>query len=146
MRRLFPVVSALSLVLCAATAVLWVRSSLGYDLRHSWYKDGRWYHVDADSLGLRCTSHPGLPDGTAGAGDYEDHWKVPHFVALCLTAAPSVPWLALLSHRLWRWIIARLPKRQPVRGVCASCGYDLRATPRRCPECGTLAAGEDSPA
>jgi hypothetical protein len=45
--------------------------------------------------------------------------------AALLLSLPSIAWLAL-----------RRQRRQD--GYCATCGYDLRATPDRCPECGTI--------
>jgi hypothetical protein len=54
--------------------------------------------------------------------------------------APS--WLvALMAGTLPAVSLVRLHllrrKRRPRVGVCRRCGYDLRATPERCPECGT---------
>jgi hypothetical protein len=56
----------------------------------------------------------------------------------------SVRYATLLCGMLYLpgyWVAARAfraskARRQARIGMCRSCGYDLRATPQRCPECG----------
>jgi hypothetical protein len=67
-------------------------------------------------------------------GVYGNGWSTRKIVVPCWLVALllSIPPAA----QAWRFIVAR---RRRNTGLCPRCGYDLRATPDRCPECGTTA-------
>ena len=52
----------------------------------------------------------------------------------------------LVSMAIWFPVALRAERRQKRRrlGVCVACGYDLRATPDGCPECGAVSTGLDN--
>jgi hypothetical protein len=175
-RRLFTILSALSLLLCVATVVLWVRSYWATDLVG-------WTRADRRVLGaggmrgrlvlVRTVPTKEMPDyfrpnggpgwryyrGEAGSGwalefgEGETGWRlaglryaegpqlfshchalvVPCWLLLVGFGTPLVGWLSILCRRHSR-------ERRRQEKLCRHCGYDLRATPGRCPECGTPAA------
>jgi hypothetical protein len=57
---------------------------------------------------------------------------VPLYSIALLTCLPP---LLILVPRVSRWHRRRLRDRE---GRCLRCGYDVRATPHRCPECGNV--------
>jgi hypothetical protein len=65
------------------------------------------------------------------------------FAAACVVTFPS--WLAISAFAiapalcLWRLFRDGRVRRRERTGHCPACGYDLRATPERCPECGAVA-------
>ena len=156
--------AAASLALCVVACVLWVRSyrssdavrvaspRLGYGIAYSGrggvmlgatregtvFPSGLHYHVEEDpepagdgpsgwvafdvlGFGMRAERPPYV---VAAYAVWFPHW----FAVLGLSVLPA----RALARR------ATLRKRAR-RGLCGACGYDLRGTPRGCPECGAAA-------
>jgi hypothetical protein len=59
---------------------------------------------------------------------------VSYWLVFLVAALPILFWMLVA---FWRW--RRAVRRARCR-LCVTCGYDLRATPDRCPECGTAVA------
>jgi hypothetical protein len=70
--------------------------------------------------------------GDLGSGAYIpfQEVRIPHWLLMLF---------CLLPIGLWQRRRKRIRTRR-ANGLCPMCGYDLRATPDLCPECGTVAA------
>jgi hypothetical protein len=184
-RWLFYGVAGLSLLLCVATAAMWVRSyrwndNFGYAFSRNesgaalfavvvWWEGGRvnldlgaatqgvfWdnprensvlYWVrDAYNGGLAAQVQAEVDDG-ARAGDWYHFgifisrtFSMPQSNGIWIQVPILLPELLFAAlpgfigfTTLRRRLLLRYRRRH---GLCIHCGYDLRATPKRCPECG----------
>jgi hypothetical protein len=164
--RLLNLLTLVSLLLCVAVAALWVRSYWVFDqLQHPsgrryvgvtslrgrlavqvvtlnvpiWVSTWDWATRPAASQGDGAYEWQfmgfGFGHGTmqlAGATGTEGIYTAPHWALLVTSAVPAGLAWALRRRR-------RTRQRRLAQRLCLSCGYDLRATPGRCPECGTAA-------
>jgi hypothetical protein len=177
-RGLINLLTVLSVLLCAAAVVLWVRGHIvedrlvwrnvngarwvssapghlviGFELANwsAWPTNGHGVHYESGppqpvaehvarmlvlSIGPRDTF-----EQRQGMGFGWYRWRpvsrASHFARLVVPLWAVVVVTGALP--LWRAVRTRLrPRRRS--GLCHACGYDLRATPDKCPECGALAA------
>ena len=99
------------------------------------YRDAEEYRQNRDNFGLgwfdsAVERQRGMWK-TSGISCVRRTVRVPHgTVAVALLICP----VAVGFHRSYT-------RRRRRSGLCPACGYDLRATPGRCPECGLIPAG-----
>jgi len=159
-RRLFTILSVFSLLLCFATLALWIRSRGTADFA-GFQGEGRGFWLDSGRgslfVGTAAITFPhALDSGTGffhsrekislvlwqpaqGIGSFRafsdsdaNHFWItfPHwFLAIVFAVLPAY-WLGSFVRS----------RRARCEGLCTKCGYDLRASPDRCPECGTVLA------
>ncbi|MDB5289302.1 MAG: hypothetical protein JWL69_543 [Phycisphaerales bacterium] len=194
--RVFTLLSALSLLLCMATAVLWARSYRAA-MKFEFQRSGTLWEFASEHGRLRLDNAPQRSMESARASreraalmhecvSIARQWtevreRIRRAVAdeqpaleveesrlmaladanskaraavmprpLCTTALVyhSIPHVAVVAPAAvlptcWLGLAIRTSlRRRKVRinRLCTHCGYDLRATPERCPECGMAAA------
>ncbi len=161
-RKATAIAAAVSLLLCGVTVAVGVRSRSNEDFVYHFADDRMfelshahgmvlvgWGEYRTYSLpGWKFSTRPVLPRAT-----YEEYWQtrggfsvhrkaqhgafngsniwelvLPYWAIVCLFAAAPA-WFALTRLR---------SAHRRTCGLCPTCGYDLRATPDRCPECGAV--------
>jgi hypothetical protein len=138
----------LLLLACAAVILLWTRSDLRYEqivmpagprawlliLQHGIFQFGQgtprgpahfdWLNLSYAQFGNDYPQNPAW-------WFYFTHNRAGWCIGIPLWLCAMIPAIFLA--------ISLRRRKKPLPGYCRTCGYDLRATPERCPECGTRA-------
>ena len=151
-RWTFNAIAALSFLLCAATTAMWIRSYFVqppnefsdrwlFDSGYAAIYQGRLTVVYHDSspapvrwFQILSFSTPiiSIDQWDNGGNGWDNFW-----------------WYTSVDVRLWLLsavfatapiccLIVNRHRHRPRSELCADCGYDIRATPERCPECGSV--------
>jgi hypothetical protein len=145
-RRLLNTAAVFSLLLSIAIVALWLRSYWCSDeityrgptqaIKFRSY-DGSFYFITSRFMvvlpgwtHIFNSRHYPAESGWMDQADLT--WRAP-FLSLFIWTAALPFWMFVLPY-----VRAREDRKK--QGLCRRCGYDLRATPKRCPECGEVPA------